>query len=126
MRLVYIFFIFVCLYKYIYTQTDPVFYGAAQTEANLKKMQNALIVFERYLAAGSTKYVVGDVLTIADFALISATICLEATDNSVADYPLITQWYDGFKKANPELWEIASVDMVAIAEYYKKAKQTAE
>lgn len=87
-------------------------------------MHNALAVFERYLCDAGTKYAISNEITLADFALISATICLEATDfNFAVDYPLTSKWYDTFKAEHPELWKIASVDMVAISEYYKNAME---
>ncbi|XP_054726318.1 uncharacterized protein LOC129236127 isoform X1 [Anastrepha obliqua] len=97
----------------------PIFFDYQRTDMSLKKVNNALNVFETYLQEGGTKYAAADFLTIADFALVSATLCLEAISFDLSNYPLVQKWYETFKKENPELWEIAKSGMLEIAEFEK-------
>ncbi|XP_022218260.1 uncharacterized protein LOC111071301 [Drosophila obscura] len=92
----------------------PIFFDYERTPMSLKKVQNALEVFETYLERLGSKYAAGDDVTIADFALISATICLEAIDFDLTPYPLVNKWYSTFKEEYPQLWEIANSGMQEI------------
>ncbi|XP_034660818.1 glutathione S-transferase 1-1 isoform X2 [Drosophila subobscura] len=92
----------------------PIFFDYERTPMSLKKVQNALEVFETYLERLGSKYAAGDDVTIADFALISATICLEAIDFDLSPYPLVNKWYNNFKEEYPQLWEIANSGMQEI------------
>ncbi|XP_003736860.1 glutathione S-transferase 1-1 isoform X2 [Drosophila pseudoobscura] len=92
----------------------PIFFDYERTPMSLKKVQNALEVFETYLERLGSKYAAGDDVTIADFALISATICLEAIDFDLSPYPLVNKWYTNFKEEYPQLWEIANSGMQEI------------
>lgn len=60
-----------------------------------------------------------DNLTIADFPLITATMCLEAIGFDITPYPLVVKWYENFKKAHPDLWSITEAGMREIAEFEK-------
>ncbi|KAH8250340.1 hypothetical protein KR026_011092 [Drosophila bipectinata] len=95
----------------------PIFFDYDRTPMSLKKVQNALEVFETYLERLGTKYAAGDNLTIADFGLISATLCLEAIDFDLLQYPLVTKWYNTFKEEYPQLWEIANSGMEEISAF---------
>lgn len=95
----------------------PIFFDYQRTDMGLKKVNNALQVFETYLKTLGTKYAAGNKLTIADFALVSATLCLEAIDFDLSNYPLITKWYQTFKNENPELWSIANGGMQEITDF---------
>lgn len=64
-------------------------------------------------------YISIDTLTIADFPLITATMCLEAIDFKLDEWPLIQKWYANFKQKHPELWEIAEKGMEEI-QYFEK------
>ncbi|KAM8706717.1 hypothetical protein ACLKA7_010907 [Drosophila subpalustris] len=86
----------------------PIFFDYERTPMSLKKVENALEVFETYLQRLGTKYAASDNVTIADFALVSSTLCLEAIDFDLSPYPLIQKWYSTFKEENPELWQIAN------------------
>nr|XP_033342591.1 glutathione S-transferase D5-like [Megalopta genalis] len=55
-----------------------------------------------------------DTLTIADFPLITATLCLEAIDFKLNQWPRIQKWYNNFKIKHPELWKIAESGMEKI------------
>lgn len=81
------------------------------------KVEMALKAFEEYLKKTNTKYVAGNNLTIADIALVSGTLPLEATGYKFDHYPLVTEWYKTFKVENPELWKIAQIDVDQIAEF---------
>ncbi|KAH8369183.1 hypothetical protein KR009_003624 [Drosophila setifemur] len=95
----------------------PIFFDYDRTPISLKKVENALDVFETYLERSGTKYAAGDTLTIADFALISATLCLEAIEFDLLQYPLVYKWYSTFKQEYPELWEIANSGMQEISAF---------
>ncbi|XP_075146573.1 GST-containing FLYWCH zinc-finger protein isoform X2 [Haematobia irritans] len=95
----------------------PIFFDYERTEMGLKKVQNALSVFETYLKTLGTKYAASNSLTIADFGLVSATLCLEAIGFDLSGYPLITKWYQTFKKEYPQYWEIANGGMQEIIEF---------
>jgi glutathione S-transferase len=57
---------------------------------------------------------VSESVTIADLSLVAATICLEAIKYDFSKYTAVTAWYENFKKACPELWEIALSGMKEI------------
>ncbi|XP_023295551.2 uncharacterized protein LOC111678435 isoform X1 [Lucilia cuprina] len=95
----------------------PIFFDYERTELGLKKVNNALAVFETYLERLGTKYAAGNHLTIADFALVSATLCLEAISFDFSGYPLVTKWYNTFKTEYPEIWSIANGGMQEIKEF---------
>ncbi|XP_011197016.1 uncharacterized protein Gst1_1 isoform X1 [Zeugodacus cucurbitae] len=97
----------------------PIFFDYQRTDMSLKKVNNALSVFETYLRDGATKYAAADFLTIADLGLVSATMCLEAINFDFSPYPLVQKWYETFKLEKPELWEIANGGMQEIAEFEK-------
>lgn len=90
------------------------------------KLDRALKVFETYLDSNGTKYVAGDEITIADMALVSSTIALEATEIDFSDYLLVTTWYETFKDENPELWGIGEEGLDAIAEIYQNPPDVSE
>lgn len=58
-------------------------------------------------------------MTIADFPLITATMCLEAIDFKLNTWSYLEKWYNNFKQKHPELWEIAVKGMQEIS-YYEK------
>lgn len=95
----------------------PIFFDYQRTEMGLKKVNNSLAVFETYLQRLGTKYAAGNHVTIADFALVSATLCLEAIGFDLTPYPLIIKWYELFKNENKELWDIANGGMQEIKEF---------
>ncbi|KAH8278613.1 hypothetical protein KR018_006014 [Drosophila ironensis] len=95
----------------------PIFFDYQRTPMSLKKVENALEVFETYLERTGTKYVAADHITIADFALISATLCLEAIDFDLLQYPLVHKWYTTFKEEFPQLWEIGNSGMQEISAF---------
>lgn len=83
-------------------------------------MHIALATFETYLQRGATKYAAGPALTLADLALVSATLCIEAIDVSLlAGYPLIGKWYAMFKKEHAALWSIAAGGLAELAAFEK-------
>jgi glutathione S-transferase len=58
-------------------------------------------------------------VTIADFGLVSATLCLEAIGFALDPFPLVSQWYSKFKKDFPELWAEVEPGMKEIQEFNK-------
>lgn len=97
----------------------PIFFDYPRTESGLKKVHMAIAVLETYFKRGATKYAAGDNLTLADLALVSATICLEGVDISLDAYPLVSQWYAMFKQDHADLWAIAEGGMREIADFNK-------
>ncbi|XP_031833176.2 GST-containing FLYWCH zinc-finger protein [Nomia melanderi] len=97
----------------------PIFFDYERTPLGLKKLKMALDAFETYLKRENSEYAAGNTLTIADFPLITATMCLEAIDFKLDEWPLIQKWYANFKQKHPELWEIAEKGMEEI-QYFEK------
>ncbi|XP_055908266.1 glutathione S-transferase 1-1-like [Eupeodes corollae] len=97
----------------IYTMGTKL-YDAERTPELLKKVENSLNVFEIYLERANTKYAAGDKLTVADFALIASTLCLESAKFDLSAYPLIKKWYETFKQEYPELWEVGNVGLIQL------------
>nr|CAD7267452.1 unnamed protein product [Timema shepardi] len=58
-----------------------------------------------------------DEVTIADFSLVTATMCLEAINFDLGQYPLVKKWYGDFKQQLPLAWDIAEVGMLEIREF---------
>ncbi|XP_055906913.1 glutathione S-transferase 1-1 [Eupeodes corollae] len=104
----------------------PIFFDYQRTPMGLKKVENALKVFQIYLERLNSKYAAGDKLTVADFVLITSTMCLEAIGLDISGYPLVLEWYEMFKKEQPELWEIAKAGMIELAEYNKNPPDLSE
>lgn len=85
---------------------NPIFFDYERTPYTLKRLNICLKTFETYMTQTKTKYVAADHLTIADFPLVTALMCLEAIKFGLDEYPLVKTWYETFKKENPELWKI--------------------
>lgn len=83
------------------------------------KIDMALSVFETYLSTTNAKYATGDNLTIADMALMSTTLVLEACEIEFEHFPLVTAWYETFKDENPKLWEIVEAGINEINTIFK-------
>lgn len=84
----------------------------------LKRVNIALATFETYLKRNNTKYVATNEITIADFALVSATLSLEAIGFSIENYPLIKNWYATFKEEHPKLWSIGAGGMKELNDFF--------
>lgn len=93
----------------------PIFFDYPRSDMGKKKVEIALNAFETYLKTTNTKYATGDNVTIADIALAAGTLPLEAIGYKFEHYPLVTNWYNTFKRENPELWEIAQAGVDEIA-----------
>lgn len=102
----------------------PIFFAYERTPIGLKKVHIALQTFESYLQREGKKYAAGNNLTIADFPLVTATLCLEAIDFKIDDYPLVSAWYNNFKGSYPELWVIAEEGMKEIVAFEKNPPDT--
>ncbi|KAL0112353.1 hypothetical protein PUN28_011997 [Cardiocondyla obscurior] len=85
----------------------PMFFDYQRTPLSLKKTKIALDIFNTYLQRENSEYAAGNNLTIADFPLITATMCLEAIDFNLDPWPLVAKWYDNYKRKHPDLWQIA-------------------
>ncbi|KYM93299.1 Glutathione S-transferase 1-1 [Atta colombica] len=97
----------------------PIFYDYQRSPLSLKKTKIALDIFNTYLQRENSEYAAGNSLTIADFPLITATMCLEAIDFKLDAWPYVMKWYDNFKRKHPDLWEIAANGMREIS-YFEK------
>lgn len=84
----------------------PIFFDYPRNEMGKKRVKIALSTFETYLKKDNTKYAAGDHVTIADFCLISATMCLEGIDFDFSEFPTVKKWYSTFKKEQPEFWAL--------------------
>ncbi|KAJ8875796.1 hypothetical protein PR048_023695 [Dryococelus australis] len=56
-------------------------------------------------------------MTIADMALVTSTMCLEAINFDLSPYPRVNQWYADFKSDYPSLWHIAEQGMKEIRHF---------
>uniref|UniRef100_A0A1B0BMZ8 GST C-terminal domain-containing protein n=1 Tax=Glossina palpalis gambiensis TaxID=67801 RepID=A0A1B0BMZ8_9MUSC len=107
-----------CYYASISPYTmAPIFFDYERTELGLKKVRNALSVFETYVRRLGAKYAADNHLTIADFALSSSTLCLEAIEFDLKSYPLVWKWYQTFKREYPTLWDIGNTGMKEIIHF---------
>uniref|UniRef100_A0A1L8E4P1 glutathione transferase n=1 Tax=Nyssomyia neivai TaxID=330878 RepID=A0A1L8E4P1_9DIPT len=97
----------------------PMFFDYPRTPMGLKRTNIGLATFETYLKRSGTKYAAADHVTIADFALVGSTMCLEAIEFSLDDYPLVKAWYAMFKQQHPDLWAIAENGMKELAAFEK-------
>ncbi|XP_012276649.1 glutathione S-transferase 1 [Orussus abietinus] len=95
----------------------PIFFDYERTPLGLKKVKIGLDVFNEYLKRGNSVYAAGNNLTIADFPLITATMCLEAIDFQLDSWPHVGKWYANFKSKHSELWEIAAGGMREIGHF---------
>nr|UUV68092.1 glutathione S-transferase [Dendroctonus rhizophagus] len=85
---------------------NPLLFDYQKTPLSLKKTQIALSNFNTYLERTGTKYAATNNVTIADFQLVTSTMCLEAIKFDLSEYPLIQKWYSTYKQENPALWKI--------------------
>ncbi|KAG7212860.1 hypothetical protein KM043_002213 [Ampulex compressa] len=92
----------------------PIFFDYKRTPLGLKKVKIALDVFNTYLERENSAYAAGDNLTIADFPLITATMCLEGISFDLKSWPRVEKWYNNFKEKYPELWKIAAEDILLL------------
>ncbi|XP_050453858.1 glutathione S-transferase 1 [Cataglyphis hispanica] len=97
----------------------PIFFDYQRTPLGLKKTKMALDIFNTYLQRENSAYAAGNDLTIADFPLITATMCLEAIDFKLDAWPYVAKWYENFKREHPDLWEIAAGGMREISFFEK-------
>ncbi|XP_015589913.1 glutathione S-transferase 1 [Cephus cinctus] len=97
----------------------PIFFDYQRTPLGLKKMKMGLDIFETYLKRDNSTYAAGNDLTIADFPLVTATMCLEAIDFKLGPWPRVEKWYNNFKTKYPDLWEIAAGGMREISHFEK-------
>ncbi|GLG96647.1 Delta glutathione S-transferase [Gryllus bimaculatus] len=104
----------------------PIFFDYPKTTTGLKKMKESLSVFNTILQRQGAKFSAGDSLTIADFALVAATMCLEAVEFDLSNYPNIVQWYNNFKREYPKLWAISEKAMLELHEFYKNPPNLSE
>ncbi|KPJ20604.1 Glutathione S-transferase 1-1 [Papilio xuthus] len=74
------------------------------TEAQLKKMDDALNILNVYLK--ENKFVVGAELTLADFSLGVCVALMEAFEISIEKYTNIVRWLTHVKSTLPEFEEI--------------------
>ena len=60
-----------------------------------------------------------DNVTIADYQLVTATMCLQAINFDFSSYPLVAKWYATYKSENPDLWSIVEGGMKEISDFEK-------
>lgn len=96
---------------------QPIFFDYQRTPLTLKKTKMALDILNTYLR--NSEYAAGNNVTIADFPLVTATMCLEAIDFKLDAWPHVARWYSNFKQKHPDLWEIAAGGMREISHFEK-------
>ncbi|XP_066146958.1 glutathione S-transferase 1-1 [Euwallacea fornicatus] len=107
-------------YRYISEHVmAPIFFDYKRTPLSLKKTYIALENFNTYLENTGTKYAASDKITIADFQLVTATMCLEAINFDISPYHLVKQWYSTYKTEYPELWSLVDAGMKEISAFEK-------
>jgi glutathione S-transferase len=85
------------LYKGIQDAYYPIFLQKKKPEtANLEKFDTILGFLEAFLS--QTKYVAGDNVTIADFAVIATLASTEAVGHSLTKFPKVTEYFERCKK----------------------------
>ncbi|XP_066594429.1 glutathione S-transferase 1-like [Prorops nasuta] len=97
----------------------PIFFDYERTPMGLKTTKMGLDCFNTYLKKENSTYASGNNLTIADFPLVTSTMCLEAIDFKLTDWPYVEKWYNNFKQKHPELWDIAERGMREIRDFEK-------
>lgn len=50
-------------------------------------------------------------------------MCLEGASFDLNPWPLIQQWYDNFKRENPELWAIAQEGLEVLLNYFRAKRE---
>ncbi|KAL1506148.1 hypothetical protein ABEB36_005565 [Hypothenemus hampei] len=107
-------------YRYISEHVmAPIFFDYKRTPLSLKKTYIALDNFNTYLQLTGTKYAATNNITIADFQLVTATMCLEAIDFDISNYSLVQNWYSTYKSEYPELWQLVQAGMKEISAFQK-------
>nr|XP_023027125.1 glutathione S-transferase 1 [Leptinotarsa decemlineata]7RKA_A Chain A, glutathione S-transferase u1 [Leptinotarsa decemlineata]7RKA_B Chain B, glutathione S-transferase u1 [Leptinotarsa decemlineata] len=107
-------------YRYISEYTlAPMFFDYQRTPLGLKKTHIALDNFNTYLKLLGKKYAAGETVTIADFQLVTATMCLEAINFDISPWPLVENWYDTYKLEHPTLWKIVEGGMKELEAFEK-------
>ncbi|XP_068990128.1 glutathione S-transferase 1 isoform X2 [Neodiprion pinetum] len=107
-------------YRYISEYVmAPIFFAYERTPLGLKKMNIGLSTFDTYLKRSKTTYAAGNTLTIADFPLVTATMCLEAIGYSLSTWSFVESWYNNYKTKHQDLWDIVEGGMQEIS-YFEK------
>ncbi|CRK88331.1 CLUMA_CG002110, isoform A [Clunio marinus] len=94
----------------------PIIYDYPRDALGLKRVNMALEVFEKYLKRMGKKFVVSNNVTIADFAMVSSMMCLEAIGVAFDKYSLVQKWYENFKQERPDEWSVAKEAMKVLEE----------
>ncbi|KAI4478451.1 hypothetical protein M0802_014522 [Mischocyttarus mexicanus] len=97
----------------------PTFFDYERTPLGLKKVKMALDIFNKYLQRENTTYAAANCLTIADFPLITSTMCLEIISIKLDQWPYVEKWYNNFKQSYPDLWTIAEGGLKELS-YFEK------
>lgn len=98
----------------------PIFFDYPRGEQGRQRVRMVLATFETYLARTASKFATGATLTLADLALVSATLCVEAIEAQLLDdFKLVKQWYAMFKREHPALWQIGAQGMAEIVAFDK-------
>nr|QLI62205.1 glutathione S-transferase 9 [Streltzoviella insularis] len=82
--------------QYFYPQ---IFGGSPADEAQLKKLEEALVFLNTFLEGH--KYAVGADLTLADLALVATVSTIEAAGINLHPYPNVEKWFELVKSTAP-------------------------
>ena len=93
------------LMKSISEYVRPLFFGDGNLNEDAKiKMQDAIKILDYFL--DGHKYVAGDQLTLADFAVLNSLSMLEIIDYDIAPWKNVKQWYEQLKNELPYYDEV--------------------
>lgn len=88
-------------------------------QLGLKRVHMAVSAFEEYFNRMGLKYVASDKVTIADISLACSMTVLEAVNFDLSPYPLVSKWYDTFKRENKSMWVFAQKALDEVSMYEK-------
>ncbi|ODM95254.1 Glutathione S-transferase 1, isoform C [Orchesella cincta] len=97
----------------------PACYAYPKNEADLKKLEHAVGIFNTYMERQGGRYAAGSNITIADLPLILGTVCLEIISFDLSKYERVQNWYENFKTSHADLWEYGKICLDELSEFVK-------
>lgn len=105
-------------YKHICNHViAPIYFKVERSDFSLQMVHLAVKILNEYFQRAGTKYVAANHVTIADFALITSTMCLDIVNFDLSKYSHVQKWYETFKAEYPNLYAIAVEEMKEIHDY---------
>jgi len=100
----------------------PMDYKLERTADNLKKLNHAVQIFNKFLKDQGTSYVAGEHVTIADLSLLMGTIALDAMEYDFKPFPEVLSWYKNFQSSQVKLWDVAKEGLAGLTYYNKNPR----